>query len=96
VATDPEFWLTFCFRQPGRPARFAARFGLQLSGHYLPGPDLAAAIGDRTKLTPAQRVKQMLKIQSARAGDLLTKATPVDGRAAADPQGHLLPRRLRR
>ena len=66
LATDTEFWLAFCFRKAGQPARFAERFGLQLSGRYLPGPDLAAAVGDRTKLTAAQRVKQMLKIQSAR------------------------------
>ncbi len=85
LATDTEFWLVFCFRQARHPARFTARLGLELDGRYVPGPDLTAAVGDRTKLTPAQRVKQMLRIQSDRASDLLTKATPVEGQPEADP-----------
>ena len=72
LATDGEFWLAFCFRKPHQPAAFVAAFRLeQLPGtRYVPGPKLAAAVGDRTKLTAAQRVKQLLRIQGQRAEDL--------------------------
>ena len=80
LATDGEFWLAVCFRTPDLPARFAARYGLTLDeGRYLPGPALAAAIGDRRKLSPAQKVKQMLAVRAQRAGDLTADMAPTPG-----------------
>ena len=91
LATDGEFWLAFCFRKPHQPAAFVAAFRLeQLPGtRYVPGPKLAAAVGDRTKLTAAQRVKQLLRIQGAARGRPAPLACPVSSAPTRSPTSPL-------
>ncbi len=81
LATDPEFWVAICFRKPGQPAAFAAAFGLTADEHnrYVPGPKLAARVGDRTRLTAKQRAMQLLRVQAGRATDMTADLSPVKG-----------------
>jgi hypothetical protein len=71
LATDSEFWLAFCFRKAASRDLFVQRYKLtyQGTGRYVPGPELAAAVGSRPPLSAKARVARMLAIRGARATD---------------------------
>ena len=37
LATDSEFWVAFCFRQPDDPGKFLRALGVTAEGRFVPG-----------------------------------------------------------
>ncbi|KAB2344867.1 hypothetical protein [Actinomadura rudentiformis] len=65
LATDSEFWLAFCFREPRNPAEFCAAAGVAADDRgYVDGAALTAALGERPARTARDRARAMLASRS--------------------------------
>lgn len=60
LATDSEFWIAFCFRDPEDPARFCRAVSITPDGRYVSGPRLAGAAGKTTIQNARDRAKALL------------------------------------
>ncbi|MER6809967.1 hypothetical protein ABT299_11860 [Spirillospora sp. NPDC000708] len=81
-ATDSEYWLALCFRAPEDPARFCKAARITPHGHYVHGPELAAAVGKTAVQNARDRAKALL---SSRA------LTGTDGESVTDRLTSTLP-----
>jgi hypothetical protein len=88
LATDSEYWLCLCFRQPGDPAAFAAALGLTPDRRRVKGPDLEAATAKvQADQSHAARRRRMLAARATRGTDITAQLTarPLDDPLAPVP-----------
>jgi hypothetical protein len=85
LATDTEYWLTFCFRTPGALTQFLEALQLTPDDRgYVPGPVLDEATAGRSAdNSPRARAKRMLSARATR-GDA-TATARLTARPAPDP-----------
>ncbi|MFI0406604.1 hypothetical protein [Actinomadura sp. 3N508] len=74
LATDSEFWVALCFRDPQDPARFCRATGTTPDGRYVPGPRLAEVAGRTIFQNARDRAKALLA----------SRALPATGESVTD------------
>ncbi|MGI5201657.1 hypothetical protein ACQEU6_08755 [Spirillospora sp. CA-108201] len=92
LATDSEFWLALCFRDPQDPARFCRAAGITPDGRYISGPRLAEVAGKTTFQSARDRAKALLAARALPATgesvtDRLTSSPHPDPLAGLTGQG---------
>ena len=84
LATDSEYWVCLCFRDPTEPDRFADALGLTVhDGRFVKGPDFTQEATKR-RSKPVNRVRQLLAARST-AGEANSAADRLAEARTSDP-----------